>query len=254
MLKKLSVKDLYRYALAEGEGVGTAYEYLAKRLVLARWLPPALVIRTVLIAGLPETYGTSMDFALLAAEFGAYLTVVDERPDALDKFESSLAAVREQGLLAALSWKPLLSTDISSLSPAAEAYDLAFSSEVLQRLDEAARNPYIANLQRLSSRIGLFCPNADNPSHTNLSGLTGLVKEELAGLVGHSAGRTGLIDMPPFPPGMTRTNEQREKAVSGRAEALAMSGLDIYARLERLIPERVRRRRAHIVYALIPNP
>ena len=36
-----TVKSLYPLALAEGEGVGTAYEYLAKRLTLSRWLGAA---------------------------------------------------------------------------------------------------------------------------------------------------------------------------------------------------------------------
>ncbi|MBK8128985.1 MAG: hypothetical protein IPK53_08585 [bacterium] len=36
--------------------------------------------------------------------------------------------------------------------------------------------------------------------------------------------------MPPFPPGITRSDEQREQATSGRMEALAMQGLGYYAR------------------------
>lgn len=36
-----SIKSLYALALAEGEGVGTAYEYFAKRLAMSRWLPAA---------------------------------------------------------------------------------------------------------------------------------------------------------------------------------------------------------------------
>ncbi len=38
MLHQISIKTLYSLALAEGEGVGTAYEYFAKRLILASWL------------------------------------------------------------------------------------------------------------------------------------------------------------------------------------------------------------------------
>ena len=41
VLQKRSIKSLYPLALAEGEGVGTAYEYFAKRLILGRWLESA---------------------------------------------------------------------------------------------------------------------------------------------------------------------------------------------------------------------
>ena len=37
-IHKHSIKTLYPLALAEGEGVGTAYEYFTKRLHLVRWL------------------------------------------------------------------------------------------------------------------------------------------------------------------------------------------------------------------------
>jgi hypothetical protein len=263
---KLSVRKLYPLALAEGEGVGTAYEYRAKRLVLARWLGLAPSLKRILIAGLPEKYGASLDFALMAAEFQAHLTVADDRPAALDKFSDSLATLQAQGIASDLVWEPLLVPDLASLPATAGEYDLALSSEVLQRLDEPARGPYVSGLQRLASRVALFCPNAENPAHTDLSGLAGLTKEEACGLVGDlpEDGRadgpadggvqTGLVDMPPFPPGITRSDEQREQASSGRAEALAMSGLDAYARLEQYVPGRIRRQKCHIVYVLLQAP
>ena len=76
-----SIKELYTYALAEGEGVGTAYEYFAKRLVLNRWLSSLSIPKRILIAGLPEKYGCSFDFWLLAKEWQAELVIVDERED-----------------------------------------------------------------------------------------------------------------------------------------------------------------------------
>jgi hypothetical protein len=81
------LKSLYqislRLALAEGEGVGTAYEYFAKRLALGRWLKQVGRPVRMLVAGLPQKYGSSLDFLLLAEELGAEVTVVDERPSAL---------------------------------------------------------------------------------------------------------------------------------------------------------------------------
>jgi hypothetical protein len=249
MLQSLSVSDLYPFALAEGEGVGTAYEYLAKRLILDPWLRTAPTPQRILIGGLPEKYGCSLDFALMAAEFGAHLTIADERPAALEKFEASLASAQKDGRLSALSWTALLAPNLNSIPADHGPYDLALSSEALQRLYEASRSSYFANLQRVARRLALFCPNASNPAHTNLSGLNGVTKEELGALAGAVPYQTGFIDMPPFPPGLTRTDEQREQATTGRMEALAMFGLGAYARLERFVPERIRRQQSHIVYA-----
>ena len=70
MLPFRTIKSLYPLALAEGEGVGTAYEYFAKRLVLSSWLAKLPTVRRLIIAGLPEKYGSSLDFLLIAQEMG----------------------------------------------------------------------------------------------------------------------------------------------------------------------------------------
>jgi hypothetical protein len=63
-----------------------------------------------------------------------------------------------------------------------------------------------------------------------------------------SAVISGYIDMPPFPPGITRSDAQREEATTGRFESAVMWGLGRYAHVERLLPWAVRRRQSHIVY------
>ena len=90
MLAHYTIKDLYALALAEGEGMGTAYEYYAKRLALGRWLKARPRPASILVAGLPEKYGASLDFLLLAGELGAAVTVVDDRPAALDRLRGAL--------------------------------------------------------------------------------------------------------------------------------------------------------------------
>lgn len=250
MLKPLSIKSLYVPALAEGEGVGTAYEYFAKRLVLARWLKDQPKPGRVLIAGLPEKYGSSLDFLQLAQELGAQLTVVDERPSALEKLQHSLVAVQKEGWLTAVSPQLIPVHHLADLREIAPEYDLCLGSEGLQRLAAADRPEYVRHVRRLASRAALFVPNGDNMAHTNISGLAGVTLVEMQQLVGPAA-TTGYIDMPPFPPGITRSETQREQATSGRLEAIAMWGLGYYARLEHFLPTAVRRSRSHIVYALI---
>jgi hypothetical protein len=255
MLKPLSIKSLYVLALAEGEGVGTAYEYFAKRLVLGRWLEGQQRPSRILIAGLPEKYGSSLDFLQLAEELGAEVTVVDERPLALDKLQYSLSAAQKAGWLTAVAPQTILVGSMDDLSAVSGSFDLAISSEVLQRLgvDEPAN--YVGQVNEMATAVALFTPNGDNPAHTNISGLSGLRLSELQNLVTlsplHPFTVSGYIDMPPFPPGITRTDDQREQATSGRLEAIAMWGLGYYARAERFLPQSIRRSQSHIVYALL---
>lgn len=257
MLKSFSIKSLYALALAEGEGVGTAYEYYAKRLALGRWLKQIGRPKRMLVAGLPQKYGSSLDFLLLAEELGAEVTVADERPLALTKLQSSMAAAQGAGWLTAVFPHTHLVANLADLSEIDGPFDLCLSAEMLQRMAAVDRPRYVARLRELGTAVALFCPNADNPAHTNLSGLSGLTLAQLQSLFSPAPPlpRSGYIDMPPFPPGVIRSEEQREQATSGKFEAFAMWGLGYYARAEKILPTAVRRRQSHIVYALVSrNP
>ena len=100
MLKiKHDIKSLYAINLIEGEGVGTAYEYYAKFRKLERFLNSIEKPKKILIAGLPEKYGLSMDFILLGQILKAETVVVDERPQVLARARRVLDILKENGLL-----------------------------------------------------------------------------------------------------------------------------------------------------------
>lgn len=255
MMNSLSIKSLYTLALAEGEGVGTAYEYFAKRLALSSWLKKLTPPARILVAGLPEKYGSSLDLLQLANEYGADVVVLDDRPLALEKLQTSLAAAQREGWLTAVS--PTLAPvgSLAALDEVRGPYDLCISSEVLQRLDPSQREQYVTRCMGLGTAVAFFVPNGDNPAHTSISGLAGLTLAEMHSLFGNcyppiAELQIGYIDMPPFPPGITRSDEQREQATSGWFEALVMWGLGYYARAEKILPTAVRCRQSHIVYAL----
>lgn len=257
-LPRRSIKSLYPLALAEGEGVGTAYEYFAKRLILGDWLKNRPKPTSMLIAGLPEKYGCSLDFFLLAHEWGIRPIVVDRRSVALDKLARSLTVAQQAGHLTGLQVDLLLVNDITALNEVSGQVDLAICSEVLQGISAENRAAYLNRLTGLATHTAVFCPNADNAAHTNLSGLSGLTLDELQAVSFQSSAYSpqpstfsGYIDMPPFPPGITRDEAQRNHASSGRIEAAAMWGLGYYARAERLLPVSIRRTQSHIVYAFI---
>ncbi len=261
MLQTLSIKSLYVLALAEGEGVGTAYEYFAKRLVLRRWLAGQKRPSRILIAGLPEKYGSSLDFLQLAQELGAAVTVVDERPSSLEKLQNSMAAAQREGWLTAVTPQTIAVDTLTDLSRAAGPFDLVIASEVLQRLNPDERIEYVKQVMEMGTAVALFAPNGDNAAHTNISGLSGITLTELRAYLQSCLGpmsplansQTGYIDMPPFPPGITRSDDQREQATSGKLEAVAMWGLGYYARAERFLPPSIRRSQSHIVYALLSD-
>jgi hypothetical protein len=220
---------------------------------MGRWLDGKAHAKRVLIAGLPEKYGSSLDFLLIAQELGAAeIVVADDRPTALEKARQGLTAAQAMGELSGLNPQFVLWSDLASSPELTSRFDVCLGSEVLQRLSAADRQRYVGTLTKLTRAIALFAPNGDNPSHTNISGLSGLRLTDLQALLQKAGiqGNVGYIDMPPFPPGITRSAEQRQQASSGYFEGFVMWGLVYYARLERSFPKGWRRHYSHIVYAL----
>jgi hypothetical protein len=256
MLPYYSIKALYPLALAEGEGIGTAYEYFAKRLALGRWLKTLPRVRRLLIAGLPEKYGSSLDFIQIAQDLSVPKpVVVDDRLAALEKLRLSVTTAQAAGALAGIQPEYVHLDELAGLRELNGSFDLCLGSEVLQRMNHLTRSQYVKDLCVLAPAIALFAPNGGNHNHTTLSGLSGLELSEVRALAATSGFlmQAGYVDMPPFPPGLTRSDEQRTKASAGRLEALAMGGLGYYARLERSFPAVWRRAHAHIVYGFIQN-
>ena len=131
----------------------------------------------MLVAGLPEKYGCSLDFFLLAHEWGIRPIVVDQRQAALEKLARSIAAAQQIGELTGLEVDLVLVNDIVELNEVHGQFDLAICSEVLQGISAENRPNYLKRLNQLATQTAIFCPNADNAAHTNLSGLSGLASE-----------------------------------------------------------------------------
>ena len=257
MLPLRSIASLYPLALAEGEGIGTAYEYFAKRLVLGRWLASLHSPRRLLIAGLPEKYGSSLDFFLLAQDLAvSEVVVIEDRPWALEKCRRSLAAAQASGELTRIRPQYVSVTEMGLTHSLTGEFDMCLGSEVLQRFDPIGRQRYVSGLANVAPILAIFVPNGDNSSHRLSSGLAGLSLTELRALIEPegTAATCGYVDMPPFPPGLTRSAAQRERAMSGKIETLAMWALGYYARVETFFPSRWRRLHSHIAYAFVYRP
>ncbi|MDX1662458.1 MAG: hypothetical protein R3272_01615 [Candidatus Promineifilaceae bacterium] len=256
MLKYLPISALYTLAHAEGEGARAAYQYFVKRLALSRWLARAGRPQRILIAGLPEALGSSLDFLQLAAECGARVTVADERPRVLAHHVRAWHAAQRQGRLRAVAPALVQVDSVAELSALSPVYDLCVSSGVLHKLAGPARALYTARLRRLAPAVALFAPNADNVTHRG----HGVHRRELNELIAATAaypGRplpaTGYGDMLPYPPTGHGVDARHPLAEASPLATSAVNGLELYARIEPLLPLSLRRSRSHLVYAFIAS-
>ncbi len=252
-----SIKSYYALALAEGEGVGTAYEYYAKAGKLGRFLDSTGGVQTILIAGLPERFGFSMDFFLLAEKLKADVLAIDERSDRIQRAREVVRNLAGKGVVSGTRIRFLAVPEMADfgrcdLHP--RQFDLGLSCEVLQRLDASSAR-YLSCLWQSAHNVALFVPNGGNAAHAVHSGLRSLPLRELlqACRLGWKNARirdSGCLDMPPFPPGITRSQEKRDRAADSPVDNLAMRLLEVCCSAEKLWPGSVRSKHAHIAYVM----
>ena len=242
---------LLELALKQGEGFGTAYEYYVKLHLLRKFFAKTdCQPKSILIAGLPEKYGYSLDIALLSQDLNAELTVLDDREDCLDKFTK---LSQELGILDVEHCKLVSVSDWANLSLNKE-YDLIVSCEVLQRLNDSQRISYVRDLALMAKCLAIFTPNSGNRSHTKLSRLNSLSIQELIAFISKTdlhVFDTDYLDAPPFPSGVkinrdTHQNQQYNKYFHKAMIVL----LSTWTRVERICPRLIMKRFSHIVYIL----
>jgi len=251
-----SIKSLYRLSLVEQEGIGTAYEYYAKIAKLGRFLRVVGMPKKMLVAGLPEKYGFSMDFLMLAEQLRAEAVVVDERPERVHRAQEVLGELVSGHVLSGTRTRFETVPNLADfkLDKGRESFDIALSCEVVQRLD-AGKDQYFSTLWQMAKNVAVFVPNGQNKDHASHSGLRSLHLEDLRKhcLAGRSDLRiygSGYLDMPPFPPGISRSQEKRDKAASSRMEGFLMHALGLYCSVEPFLPPFAKAKFAHIAYVL----
>jgi hypothetical protein len=255
-VSRQSIKSLYRLSLVEQEGIGTAYEYYAKLARLSRFLRVVAKPKRILIAGLPERYGFSMDFFLLSEQLQAEIVAVDERPERVELAQSVLGQLVSKGILSGKQARFEIVRDLTDfkINRGAERFDIALSCEVVQRLD-AGKDRYFSNLWQSAESLAVFVPNGQNKNHASHSGLRSLPLQELRKhcLLGRRdlhLYASGYLDMPPFPPGISRSAEKRDQAAKSRMEGFLMDILDAYCAIESFWPGSIKARFAHIAYVM----
>jgi hypothetical protein len=231
--ERAPLEKLYEVAFLEGEGIGTAYEYLVKW----RSLQPLFKfgIRSILVLGLPEKYGTSMDFVMLADHHGCGLTMVDDRSKSVNKCRNVLREMTERGLLRKTP-RLIEVDDLLNHPKDIGVFDLALSCEVLQRLAPIRRRDYVRNALGIAKYAAVFAPNKSNGSHAKISKLGAMELSELQKLFnGYQIVDEGYVDMPPFPPGL-KTKSRNRASGTHRAlqDKIVIRLLDGWSKIERL--------------------
>ncbi|MFH1511148.1 MAG: hypothetical protein ABIF10_05635 [Candidatus Woesearchaeota archaeon] len=212
------IRDMYRLAVAEGEGYGTAYEYLVKLRLLEQQVGKN--IRSVLIIGLPRKYGLGLDLAYYCQKNGCSMTVLEKS----EKIGEMRRAAGKAGL-------------IIRLVPERKTYDLCLSSGHYDNLTKNEKKQFLLNAKRAKQLI-VFVPNSENTNHRKHTGLKGMTAVCLAKEI--RAKQYGWLDIPPFAPGK-KLKKQKESG-------LLLLLLQIWTNIERCLP----RKKAHICWAKTP--
>jgi hypothetical protein len=250
--RSFTVAHLYPIALFEGEGMGTAYEYSAKLKLIQRFVAATRPPGRILIGGLPEAYGVGLDLALLVARYGGQAVVAEDRAPALEAFAAALRAPQLAGWVdpARFEMRPLEML-ARPTRPDDAPFDLWVTTSAIQRLDQDGLHAYLAQVRESARYAVLLAPNRDNRAHLTLTKMRGFTLTELAALcerAGLAVCQAGYVDLPPFPPGIKRSAEAKERAAHSVVERLAMGGLEGWAHVERFLPHPLKRRFSHLVY------
>ena len=252
MYERVPIEELYETAFVEGEGIGTAYEYLVKWRVLLRLFKHQ--IRNILVLGLPEKYGASMDFVLLADHQGCCVTILDDRCKSVLKCRDVLREMNERGLIHKIP-KVIEVDDLLDRQEQIGLFDLAVSCEVLQRVAPVKRKDYIMNSLSIARYVAVFVPNKANGSHAKISKLGAIELGELHSLFnGYRIIDEGYVDMPPFPPGLKRRSKTpARRSCRHLQDKIIVRLLDAWSRVEKVYTV-FKIRNSHIVFVMAATP
>jgi hypothetical protein len=244
-------------ALLEEQGMGTAYEYYSKLRVVRHAFEQTDAPRSLLALGLPEKHGYDLDLLEVAQQAGAPLAICEDRPEVLDKLRLALQALPDPSLGEQVE---LIQIDSLTDWRAIEGrhFDWLISTAAVQRLPDGDIVDYVQNARRFADYCLLFIPNLDNRAHLTLSGLRGLSRDQAVALCKQAGApdgprllSSGYCDIPPFPPGLQRSNEAKENAMHSPIENLAMRVLQWWCHGERWMPGPIQTRWAHLVYVAL---
>lgn len=225
----INIKELYYLALIEKEGLGTAYEYFVKLKLILKKINNKK-IKNVLIYGLPEKYGYSLDFLYIANIMNWNVCVFDDSNKKVNKLKKIIDLINYKKKLLK---KPKFIKNIN------KKYDLCFSCEYLQQFKKKEILNKISIIKNNSKNSFIFVPNESNKLHLKYSKLNGLninfFKKNI-----NNYHDLNFIDCPPFPPGI------KKKEKIGFKKGIYIIKIIYY--FEKILLKVIKKRLSHIIY------
>lgn len=192
---KLYKKKLLELTNAEWEGIGTWYEYLAKYKTFEKLKD----IKTVLVAGLPQEYGLSVDMLIFA--LNSKLTVIDNRREKLNQFLKIAKKFKLDSNV-----KIVYTKDLTKYPFKNNSFDLVSNTEVIQRVEDTYE--MIKEMERVSKKnIMVFVPNAYYYSHYIITKIKTFRMKDLVRSCNFHIIKKGYLDRPPWPAGISVSAE-----------------------------------------------
>ncbi|OGF46895.1 MAG: hypothetical protein A2231_12635 [Candidatus Firestonebacteria bacterium RIFOXYA2_FULL_40_8] len=243
------MKKFYKVALLEGEGLGTAYEYYVKRRLFIKLLGKEKHLDSFCVFGLPEKYGSSMDFCVLADQVKAgRVVMLDEREEAVKKCSTAVARLKDEKIipdsLVQVKEGMLLRDD---------KYDFITNCDVFQRFNEEETIKMIEGAASNSKLSLFFIPNGFNVSHVAFPARRSINPVDFVKKISDKVKvvRWGYIDMPPFPSGSKLSDEKKNAVKSGLFSFFVFLILRIWSIVEMLTPSFIKKRFAHAFYVVV---
>jgi hypothetical protein len=253
MALEKGLEFFYLLALEEGEGLGTAYEYLVKNYLITRLLKYFEKPKSVLIAGLPEKYGLGLDFIFLAKSLACEIAVVDDRDDVIELFKTKVKYFTEINLLTTADIRIYKIKNLNDFIETKKYFSLVLSSAVLQRIPAYLRSEYIRQLSEKANYGIFFVPNKGNDAHKTVTELEALSLKDLFGYLDNrmSVLEAGHIDLPPFYPGAKLSSYTRDQIKKKSWGKVLIGFMEQWSHLEFFLPSFVKDKFAHMIYLIL---
>lgn len=251
---QMSLAKMYPINLLEGEGLGLTYEHFVKWGLLQNFFSKTFFPKSILVAGLSQKYGFNLDFLMLAHSLNSRIYFLDERKERLGNLRLAIGEIEKMGYYFAGDQIQLIKVKRFIEHHPNQKVDLLINCEVLQQYSEKERKIFMKNFLPICKIAAFFSPNKGNEAHLLISNLPSLTVEQLEESVrgyGWKAFSNGFIDVPPFPPGIKRTESQRSNLLNSFFGKFLIVFLTVWANLERFLPRFVLKKKAHIVYILL---
>lgn len=242
------MKTFYDIAFLEDEGLGTAYEYYVKRKFLERIIKMTGDPKKICIFGLPQKFGLSMDFCLLASDYKSDVTVIEERDISLNRFEEVLNVLKKNKIISDINL-----TKNNDLKDKNE-YDLLLNTEVMHKYSDDEIKKIIEKTADSAKITIYFIPNPDNVNRIKSSNSQNLKFNELIKDLKdkYEIIEYGYMDMPPFPSGVKMSNTDKGKMKKAETfMILVFLFLKIWSLWEKILPSFIKKKFAHVSYVAI---